>query len=90
MLGSWLKVVRDCAEISLQAQQVVALRFMKIASGGEAANAEASRMIAEKMVAAKEAAVILASGGTMRRIVRRTRQRVRANARRLSRPKTKR
>jgi len=37
-LGSWLSLVRNCAEISLQAQQVVALRFMKIASGA-AANA---------------------------------------------------
>jgi hypothetical protein len=90
MLGSWLKLVRDCAAISLQPQHVVALRFMKIASGGAAANVEATRMITEKMVAATEAAVILASGGTMQRIAGRTRRRVRANARRLSRSQKKR
>jgi hypothetical protein len=65
MLGSWLSLVRDCAEISLRAQQVIALRCIKIASGGAAANAEATRMITEKMAAATEAAMILAVGGSI-------------------------
>jgi len=88
-LGSWLSLVRNCAEISLQAQQVAALRFMKMAPGGAPANAEAMRMITEKMSAATDAAMILASGGSTRQIVARTRRRVRANARRLSRRRKK-
>ena len=45
---------------------------------------EAQRMVTEKMVAAAEAAMTLATGGTAERVVRDYRRKVRANARRLS------
>jgi hypothetical protein len=46
----------------LDAQQLIALRAMKIAAGGAAAHAEVARMMTEKVSAAAEAAAILALG----------------------------
>jgi hypothetical protein len=89
VFGAWLKFMRDSAEIGFRAQQVVALRLMKIAAGGAAANAEAARMVTEKLAAATEAAMILASGGSPQRVIGRTKRRVRANAQRLSRTRKK-
>lgn len=78
--------------LALEAQQVIALRLMKIAQGGPAAAKEAHRMVAEKLDAAAAAATMVTaaaargsrSGGTDA-VVRMLRRRVRANRKRLAR-----
>jgi hypothetical protein len=65
-------------------QTVIALRTLKLARGGKAAETEARRMVAEKGVAFAKAAT-LATGGSMNKVVRRVRSRVSKNKRRLSR-----
>ena len=85
MYDSWLRLGFDTVRLGLEAQTVVALRLAKLSLGGAAAQAEAQRMVTEKMEAAAEAAMTLASGGTAERVVQDYRRKVRANARRLSR-----
>lgn len=81
---TWLSLMMESAALAMEAQQVMALRAAKLAAGGAAAQAEAARMMNEKVFAAMEASVMLAFGGSPRRVVRRYRSRVRANARRLT------
>ncbi|AWB21591.1 hypothetical protein DA075_12240 [Methylobacterium currus] len=85
MYDSWLRLGFDTVRLGLEAQTVVALRLAKLSLGGAAAQAEAQRMVTEKLEAAAEAAMTLATGGTAERVVRDYRRKVRANARRLSR-----
>ncbi len=85
MYDSWLRLGLDTVRLGLEAQTVVALRLAKLSLGGAAAQAEAQRMVTEKMEAAAEAAMTLATGGTAERVVQDYRRKVRANARRLSR-----
>ncbi len=85
MYDSWLRLGFDTVRLGLEAQTVVALRLAKLSLGGAAAQDEAQRMVTEKLEAAAEAAVTLATGGTAERVVRDYRRKVRANARRLSR-----
>lgn len=78
--------------LALEAQQVIALRLMKIAQGGPAAANEAHRMVAEKLDAAAVAASLATAaatrgggdGGTDA-VLRMLRRRVRANRKRLTR-----
>ena len=79
--GAWL---------AMEAQQVIALRLMKLAMGGSAATQEAHLMMAEKMDAMVRAAgmvaVAMACGtfdGGADTVVRMLRQEVQANRRRL-------
>lgn len=88
----WLDLTWRAFELGVEAQTVVALRMMKLAAGGAAANAEAQRMVTEKIEAAMTAQAHLASGvlaGTgaegARRAMAHYRRKVRANRRRLSR-----
>ena len=74
----------------LEAQQVIALRMMKLALGGPAADKEAVRMVGEKMetavhVQSRAAAAILAGGaaGVPAATLATYRRRMRANRRRL-------
>ncbi|AWN53798.1 hypothetical protein [Methylobacterium sp. 17Sr1-1] len=85
MYDSWLRLGFDTVRLGLEAQTVVALRLAKLSQGGAAAQAEAQRMVTEKLEAAAEAAMTLATGGTAERVVRDYRRKVRANAHRLSR-----
>ncbi|KMO15172.1 hypothetical protein [Methylobacterium indicum] len=85
MYDSWLRLGLDTVRLGLEAQTVVALRLAKLSLGGSAAQAEAERMVIEKMEAAAEAAITLAAGGSPERVVRDYRRKVRANAHRLSR-----
>jgi hypothetical protein len=73
------------ARLGIEAQQVIALRVLRIAAGGSDAQNEIVRMMTEKLAAFTEAAVTLATGGSTLKVVRRYRTRVNANARRLSR-----
>jgi hypothetical protein len=68
---------------------VIALRLMKLAAGGAAAELEAQRMVTEKVAAFMEASATLATGGSHGKVLRRYRSHVRANERRLSRPRKK-
>ena len=69
------------AMLSMEAQSVVALRMMKFAMGGPLAQAEASRMVTEKITASMAAAATLMGGGSGHAVL----AQVRSNSRRLSR-----
>lgn len=78
------------AWLALESQQVIALRLMKLATGGPAATREAHRMVAEKVAAVQNAGGMVASAmargasdGGSDAVVRMLRQRVRANRKRL-------
>jgi hypothetical protein len=60
MLKSWVKLTSDAALLGFEAQQVIGLRLLRIAAGGEAASFESERMVTEKIAAFGEAAEILA------------------------------
>ena len=46
--SSWLGLSMSAMRLGLEAQSVIALRMMKMAAGGAAAEAEMRRMISEK------------------------------------------
>lgn len=73
------------AMLSLESQQVIGLRMMKLAMGGKNAQAEASRMVTEKVAESMAVAMTLMSGGSGHAVVAQVRKRVRSNSRRLSR-----
>jgi len=81
---NFFNLVADSIQLGFESQQVIGLRLIRMASGGAAAQTEATRMLTEKITAAGEAMGTLASGGSSRRIVRRYLARVKANRRRLS------
>ena len=80
----WWNLPWNIAAASLEAQQVITLRLMKMARGGPGAQEEAHKMVSEKMVAAVEAATALAGGTSLDVILKRYRTIMRANSRRLS------
>ena len=84
MFGAWWKLGMDTTMLVLESQAVIGLRMAKLAAGGAAARAEAHRMVDEKVTAANEAALLLATGGSTQRVVSGYRRKVRANRRRLS------
>jgi hypothetical protein len=57
MFNPWLDLSFKAFQLGLEAQSVVTLRMMRLASGGSRGQAEASRMVSEKAVAAVEAQV---------------------------------
>jgi hypothetical protein len=85
MLGMWFALTADGARLGFDAQRVIGLRLLRMSHGGAAAQAEASRMVTEKATAFAEGAITLAMGGCPRKVLRRYRAHVKANARRLSR-----
>ena len=72
------------AMLGLESQQVIALRMLRLALGGPAAQAEASRMWLEKFDAAAQAGERLMRGDPSEKLIAGYRRKVRANARRLS------
>jgi hypothetical protein len=86
-LNAWFEAARFGADI----QRVVALRMLRLASGGPRAAKEARRMVSEKVAAVIEAQgammAAMASGGSFNtaaaKAYRPYRRRVRANRRRL-------
>ena len=85
MFGFWWKLGVDSTMLAMESQAVIGLRLAKLAAGGSAAQVEAQRMISEKMVAAGEAAMVMATGGSTANVVAGYRRKVRANKRRLGR-----
>lgn len=84
MFNSFFRMGYDMAMLGVEAQQVVALRMLRLASGGPGAAArETRRMVSEKAVAAMETGLHLAAGGGPDKVVRNYRRKVRANRDRL-------
>ena len=83
----------DAAALGLEAQGVIAMRLLKIAAGGPAADAECQLMVAEKFAAAVAAQAAVANALARGRSIHDAaalalvpmRRRVRANHRRLMR-----
>ena len=71
--------------LAIESNRVIALRMMKLAAGGAAAQAEARLMVSEKVSEAMAAGVTLMSGGSHAKVIKQYRRRVAANARRLGR-----
>jgi len=86
----WWNFSSDMAAATFEAQRVIALRMMKLAQGGPAAQQEAQKMVSEKIMASTEAAMALASGSSPESVLTRYRTIMRANEKRLSGPKRKR
>ncbi len=85
MFGSFLRLTMDMTLLSLEAQQVIALRMTRLALGGPAVAArETRRMVSEKAVAAVETGLHLAIGGGPDRVVHNYRRKVQANRARLA------
>ncbi len=70
--------------LAAESQQVIALRLMKLAGGGAAAEAETQLMMSEKMSAMTEAGAKLMAGGSADSVVSDYRRKVRSNIRRLT------
>ncbi len=93
MFNLWFVLSLKAVQMGVEAQSVIALRTLRLASGGARMEAEATRMVTEKVAAAAEAqtvAVVAAMGGHSQHVVagktlKVYRKRVRANRRRLSR-----
>jgi hypothetical protein len=93
MLNPWIAIAFRAAQMGAEAQSVIALRMLRLAAGGRRGEAEATRMVIEKVAAAAEAnvATVVASIGgrpnhvVANRALRLIRKRARANKRRLSR-----
>jgi hypothetical protein len=93
MFNPWMSLAMKAWQIGLEAQSVIILRMLRLAAGGARAEAEASRMVTEKILAAGEAqmgAATAAMRGHKKHVVvgkavNVYRKRVRANRRRLSR-----
>ncbi len=83
MFGTWWKLYMDTAMLGLEAQGVIAQRLTMFAMGSPRSSTEAQRMVTEKMFAAGEAAMQLATGASNRTVIRGYRRKVRANSRRL-------
>ena len=93
MLNPWLALTLKTIQMGAEAQSVIALRMLRLAAGGHRMEAEATRMVTEKVAAATEAQLVAAvaaiSGSPQHVVANKTlkvvRKRVRANKRRLSR-----
>ena len=91
-VNPWLRLNVQLMQLGAEASGVAALRMIKLAAGGTAAQAETERMVAEKIrVAAQVQAQIWTSALTgaahlaPERAVAQVRRKVRANRRRLAR-----
>jgi hypothetical protein len=84
MFVHWMKLSSDMMMANLQAQRVIGLRMMKLARGGPAAEIESRRMVSEKITAATDASIALATGKSPESVVRRYRAVMSANERRLN------
>lgn len=87
---SWFQLSWDMMQLGVEAQSVIALRTLKMATGGAGANEEASLMISEKVQAAMDAQFEMTKAAMAGRIdgpakaVALYRRRVRANQKRLT------
>ena len=90
--NAWARLAMQAAVTGFEAQSVMALRFMRLATGGARAQSEARRMVTEKVMALGEAQSAAAraaikgdkSHRTAAKVLRVYKRRVRKNRRRLS------
>ncbi len=54
MLNPWFSLFFKTVQLGFEAQNVIALRMMRLAAGGATAQREASRMITDKIAAGVE------------------------------------
>ena len=92
MINPWLALSFKALQLGLDAQNVVALRMLRLAARGSRMRTEASRMVSEKAEAIVEAQVVAATaamGGQKDHIIAGKtlifKKRLSANERRLSR-----
>ena len=55
MFNPWIVLSLKAVQMCVEAQSVIALRMLRLATGGARMEAEASRMVTEKVAAAAEA-----------------------------------
>ncbi len=84
MFTNWYRYTVAATLLGMEAQRVIGLRFLVMAVGGSSAQAEAERMVIEKIVALTRAWGMLALGRSPTSIIRHYRSQVRSNERRLS------
>jgi len=90
--NNWLSLSSQTAMLALEAQSVIALRLMRIASGGALARSEMTRMTTEKVQALGEAQAAAVIGSVTgrnsqqiaKKVVKVYKKRVRRNRRRLT------
>ena len=92
MFNPWLALSLKAVQMGVEAQSVIALRMLRLATGGARMEADASRMVTNDVAAAEAQAVaaVSALNGRSPHVVvsqapRVVKKRVRANKRRLSR-----
>jgi hypothetical protein len=90
-INPWLRAGFDAWSLGVEASSVIALRMLKIGSGGAAAEAEARQMVSEKIETGLAFQAMALTGGlglTAHHAARKTlahyRRKVRANRRRLA------
>jgi hypothetical protein len=90
-VNPWLGIGWDAWRLGLEASTVIGLRTLKIAQGGPAGQAEAERMVSEKLKAGLALQTLALTGGlgatpasASARTLAHYRRRVNANRRRLS------
>jgi hypothetical protein len=88
----WLRLGQEVWALGAESAAVMTLRTMKIAAGGAAAEAEAQRMVSEKVEAAQALGVMALTGalgftapGVVDKSIKHYRRKVSANRRRLTR-----
>jgi len=82
-------MVNSLMLLAIEANQVIALRMMKLMRGGRRARREAELMISEKILAAFEATSNLMTGASGDKVVQGYRRHVAANAKRLGKLKSR-
>jgi hypothetical protein len=82
--GGGQRMFNSLMLLAVEANEVIALRMMKLMRGGRRARREANLMVSEKINAAFEATASLVAGASGDEIVHRYRQHVAKNAKRLS------
>ncbi len=81
---NWWGLAWNTGLLAMEAQHVIGLRVAKLMTGGPEATKEAASMVSEKMLAAAEAAMKLASGGSGLSVIHDYRRKVRSNRKRLT------
>lgn len=85
MFLSWIDYTYQTAMLGMDCQRVIGLRLTKISAGGPAAGVETALMVNEKIAAAMQSGLVLATGGSPHKVLRHYRSKVKANMRRLAR-----
>jgi hypothetical protein len=92
MLNPWFAISYQATRLAWEAQNVMVLRLMRLASGGASGTSEANRMVTEKLSALAEAQTVATAGAISgnsgpvisKKILNVYKKRVRGNKRRLS------